>query len=105
VRAELEDHTPEPTRVEEEIGDLFFSLANLARKLGVEPEAALRIANDKFQQRFDAMERTTRVSGRSLRDLTLAEMEAAWQAQKAPTTAELNTKTTKTATNTNDINS
>ena len=38
---------------EEEFGDLLFSLVNVARKLGIEPEAALRVANDKFQRRFD----------------------------------------------------
>jgi MazG family protein len=85
VRAEIEQATPDATRVEEEIGDLFFSLANLSRKLGVEPEAALRIANDKFQKRFDAMERTARASERSLRDMSLSELEALWGATKATT--------------------
>jgi MazG family protein len=72
-------------RVEEELGDALFALTNLARKLGVEPEAALRMANDKFQRRFDGIERAARTSGRSLKELTLAEMEALWQVEKQRT--------------------
>src|SRR5688572_286204 len=45
-------------RTEEEMGDLLFSIANLARKLGIEPESALRKANDKFTKRFNAVEAT-----------------------------------------------
>jgi MazG family protein len=80
VRQEVERQTPDPRRVEEEIGDVFFALANLSRKLGVEPEAALRAANAKFQERFEGMERD---AGKRLRELTLAELERLWQAQKA----------------------
>jgi MazG family protein len=95
VRAEIAQAVADPARVEEEMGDLFFSLANLSRKLGVEPEAALRIANDKFQQRFDAMERSARDHGRSLRDMTLAELESSWNQQKATEREELATRRTK----------
>ena len=70
-------------RVEEELGDTLFALTNLARKLGVEPEAALRIANDKFQRRFDTLERTARAEGHQLRELSLSELEAYWQRAKA----------------------
>jgi MazG family protein len=69
--------------IEEEVGDLLFAMANLSRKLGVEPETALRKANDKFTARFEAMERTIASSGRPMRDLTLAELEAVWQRVKA----------------------
>lgn len=72
----------DPKRVEEELGDALFALTNLARKLGVEPEAALRMANDKFQRRFEGMERTVSGQGKQLKDLTLGEMEALWQAEK-----------------------
>jgi nucleoside triphosphate diphosphatase len=65
-------------RVEEEMGDLLFSIANLARKLGVEPESALRRANEKFSQRFEALERQLEKDGRSVQDATLDEMEEAW---------------------------
>jgi MazG family protein len=77
---------------EEEFGDLLFSLVNVARKLGIEPEAALRVANDKFQRRFDDLERQVTADGRKLRDLTLDELEVHWQRAKA---VPLNTKDTK----------
>ena len=67
---------------EEEFGDLLFSLVNVARRLGIEPEAALRVANDKFQKRFDDLERQVKIDGHALRDLTLDELEARWQIAK-----------------------
>jgi MazG family protein len=72
----------DPTRIEEELGDALFALTNLARKLGVEPEAALRVANDKFQRRFEGVERAANASGRSLREMSLPEMEALWAREK-----------------------
>ena len=69
-------------RREEEMGDLLFSIANLSRKLGVEPEAALRCANRKFCNRFNKLEERFRAEGRQLQDTTLEQMEAAWQAVK-----------------------
>lgn len=68
--------------VEEEIGDLLFAVANLARKLGVEPEAALRKANDKFRGRFEEMERRVAARGEKLRDKSLDELETEWQSVK-----------------------
>lgn len=65
-------------RAEEEMGDLLFSLANLARKLGIEPESALRKANEKFSARFEALERHLEGQGRSVHDATIEEMEEAW---------------------------
>jgi MazG family protein len=69
-------------RAEEEMGDLFFSIAQLSRQLGIEPEAALRKANDKFTQRFTAMERRIADGGRKMSDMTLDELEAEWQRSK-----------------------
>lgn len=69
-------------RAEEEMGDLFFAIANLSRKLGIEPEAALRKANDKFTKRFNQLEQNFRESGRDLEGATLDEMEAEWQTIK-----------------------
>jgi MazG family protein len=68
---------------EEEMGDLLFALANLARKMGVEPESALRQANEKFTARFEELERRFASRGRSVHDATLDEMEAEWGAIKA----------------------
>jgi MazG family protein len=67
---------------EEEFGDLLFSLVNVARKLGIEPEAALRVANDKFQRRFDDLERQVKADGHKVRDLTLDQLEERWQIAK-----------------------
>jgi MazG family protein len=67
---------------EEEFGDLLFSLVNVARKLGIEPEAALRVANDKFQRRFDDVERQVTTSGKKFRDMTLEQLEENWQKAK-----------------------
>jgi tetrapyrrole methylase family protein/MazG family protein len=72
----IEDH------VEEEIGDLLFAVANLARKLGVEPEAALRKANDKFRGRFEELERRVTARGEKLRDMSLDALEREWQTVK-----------------------
>jgi ATP diphosphatase len=69
-------------RVEEEMGDLLFSIANLARKLGVEPESALRKANEKFSARFAALEQAFEQQGRSVHDASLEEMEEVWSAVK-----------------------
>lgn len=83
LRAEVEaGRTEGLSRAEEEMGDLLFALANLSRKLGIEPEAALRRANDKFTTRFEAMERGMTGRGRPLASATLDEMEAEWQRVK-----------------------
>jgi MazG family protein len=85
--AELEEavQSGDKAHIEEEIGDLFFSVVNLARKLGIESESALAAANDKFVKRFHAMETHLREQGRELGKLTLAEMDAAWDTVKHQT--------------------
>jgi MazG family protein len=83
VRREVESGaTGQLSRAEEEMGDLLFAIANLSRKLGVEPEAALRRANEKFTARFDAVEKALTSRGRSLSGATLEEMEAEWEQVK-----------------------
>jgi len=69
-------------RAEEEMGDLLFAIANLSRKLGIEPEAALRKANEKFTRRFTQVEANLKERGRRLEDATLDEMEAEWKRVK-----------------------
>jgi MazG family protein len=84
VRHEVESGaTGHLSRAEDEMGDLLFAISNLSRKLGVEPEAALRRANEKFTARFDAVERALAARGRSLSDATLEEMEKEWQRVKS----------------------
>ena len=87
VREAVETLGPKSREAEEEIGDLLFTISNLARKLGVEPEAALRVANDKFQKRFDDVERQVTNNGERMRDLTLEQLEAHWQIAKTNTQA------------------
>ena len=69
--------------VEEEVGDLLFAVANLSRKLGVEPETALRRANDKFARRFTELERRVTARGDTMKDTSLDALEAEWQRVKA----------------------
>jgi XTP/dITP diphosphohydrolase len=72
----------ETTRIEDEIGDLLFSIVNAARLYGIEPETALERTNRKFIRRFQYLEEKARDSGRSLREMSLDEMEAIWQEAK-----------------------
>jgi XTP/dITP diphosphohydrolase len=65
-------------KVEEELGDLLFSLVNYSRFLDVDPEQALERTNKKFISRFTSMEERALQQGRSLHDMTLAEMDALW---------------------------
>ncbi len=73
----------DPARLMDEVGDMLFVLANLARKLHLDPEACLRHANDKFSRRFNAMEQSFDALGKGMKGLSLDEMEAGWQAVKA----------------------
>ncbi len=67
----------------EELGDLLFVLVNVGRKTGIEVEAALRSANDKFRRRFRHVERSAAASGVALRDLPFEQLDALWDAAKA----------------------
>lgn len=81
---EVEDAAREGTHddLEGEMGDLIFAVTNLARKLGIDPEVALRRTNKKFMTRFEHVEYVANSEGREVSDMTLEEMEAAWQAAK-----------------------
>ena len=72
----------DPTAVDEELGDLLFSVVNLARFRRRDPEVLMTAANTKFESRFAAMERDLQQQGTELGDATLAQMEEAWQAAK-----------------------
>jgi ATP diphosphatase len=69
-------------RMEEEYGDLLFVMANLARHLKVDPEAAMRRANAKFERRFQGVESLLKAEGRTPEQATLAEMDALWDRVK-----------------------
>jgi MazG family protein len=75
-------------RAEEEMGDLLFSIAQLSRRLGIEPETALRKADDKFTTRFGRLEQSVTASGRTMKDMTLDALEAEWQRLKSLTHTE-----------------
>lgn len=68
--------------IEEEVGDLLFSVVNLARKLGVDAEVALSGANEKFTARFRQLESRVAAQGRRLEGMSLAEMDAVWDEVK-----------------------
>ena len=69
-------------RVENEMGDVLFVMANIARRWGINPEDALRRSNAKFQRRFRAIEDALAATGNTVHDASLQEMEAAYQAAK-----------------------
>ena len=75
---------PEALRqhLEEEVGDLFFVLVNIARYLSLDPESALRKTNRKFKRRFQWMEEQLRASGRGPQQASMTELESLWQQAK-----------------------
>jgi ATP diphosphatase len=87
LKAELGEH-PKPERLDEEMGDLLFACANLARHLGVDPEGALRRANAKFERRFKRMEAIAAAergsgAGQEAMPTSLEHLEALWRRVKA----------------------
>jgi tetrapyrrole methylase family protein / MazG family protein len=84
VREELDELRQAPT-VEEreaEFGDLLFTLVNVARKLGMNPEDALRSTTGRFEARFRMMEQQARTEGKALQDLPIDELDRYWEAAK-----------------------
>ena len=73
---------PRIAAVEMEFGDMLFAIVNVARKMGVDAESALRASNNKFRHRFAAVEDQARAMGRTVEDLSLDEMEECWQRAK-----------------------
>lgn len=81
LKAELTE-TPDKDKVEDEFGDLLFAMVNLARHLKIDPEAALRRGNTKFERRFRTMEDDIHAGGGDIRNLDLDRLEAYWQSAK-----------------------
>jgi uncharacterized protein YabN with tetrapyrrole methylase and pyrophosphatase domain len=69
-------------RLEDEVGDLFFVLVNIARYLSLDPESALRKTNRKFKRRFQWIEERLRASGRAPQQASMDELETLWQESK-----------------------
>jgi MazG family protein len=84
VREELDELREAPTLEdrEAEFGDLLFTMVNVARKLGINPEDALRGTTGRFEARFRTMEQQARADGRSLRDMEIDELDRYWEAAK-----------------------
>ena len=82
LRAELAAGDVDQERLADELGDVLFAVANLARHCRVDPEAALRATNDKFERRFRHIEKRLAETGRKPAEVTLQEMEALWQEAK-----------------------
>lgn len=82
LAAELAREPRDPQALTHELGDLLFATAQLARRLGIDPEAALARANLRFRDRFTHMEAETADDGRTLQDLDIEALEAAWQRAK-----------------------
>lgn len=80
LKAEIANHDTE--RIENELGDVMFSLINASRLYGIDPEAALEKTNRKFIKRFNYLEKETLSKGISLHDMTLDEMNVIWEKAK-----------------------
>jgi ATP diphosphatase len=72
-----------PPEIDEEIGDLLFSVVNYARHIGVDPEAALRNATGKFERRFRGVEKRAAATGKNVSDIPLDQLELFWQREKS----------------------
>lgn len=86
--AELEQvaaERPDRERLAMELGDLFFAAVNLSRKLGLDPNQALEVANRKFRSRFEAVERIARERGVEVGEATLDELDTLWEEVKQGT--------------------
>lgn len=83
--AELQQAIAEqnPSEIEKEFGDCLFALVNVGRKLGLSSEQALRLTINKFYTRFHYIERQAEQQGKTLNDLTLAEMDVWWDEAKS----------------------
>ena len=81
LKTEIDQGMP-PDRIEDELGDLLFTVTNLARHLKVDPETALRSTNRKFERRFRDVEQALRRDGKIMTDTPLDDLDALWEAAK-----------------------
>jgi len=81
LRSAMENE--DESNIDEEVGDLLFAVVNLARKLGIEPETALKKTNRKFRRRFKYIEDGLRLRGKTVEESDLEEMDALWNDAKA----------------------
>ncbi len=84
LKAETGSASQDKARLTDELGDVLFSVVNVARHLKIDPEAALRHANAKFEQRFHAVEQSYRTEGLNIAEASLDDMENRWQTAKNP---------------------
>jgi XTP/dITP diphosphohydrolase len=82
LRAEIDAEKADKEKIEQEFGDVLFSLINYARFIDVDPESALEKTNKKFIKRFQYLEEETRKQGKALEDMTLEEMDIYWNKAK-----------------------
>ena len=82
AEVEQEMQRGDAVNLEKEFGDLLFSLVNASRLYGINPDNALELTNNKFRNRFNYVEQQTIGQGRSLRDMSLGEMDALWNEAK-----------------------
>jgi MazG family protein len=87
LRAAVAEGGVDSPAAEDELGDLLFAIANLARQMGLSPETALRKANDKFQARFEHMEQALEADHLSFADQSPAALDERWRAAKASLTS------------------
>ena len=100
LRVAIEQHDKsadeaDHVRVREEIGDMLFVVTNIARRLNVEPEAALKLANRKFRQRFAHIEKRLREQHRKFDNVSIADLEELWQEAKRKSWPQKGTESTK----------
>ena len=82
LKAELQNDLPDKQRIADEVGDVLFVAVNLARKAGIDPEAALMGCNSKFEKRFRFIEESAEKDHKKLDEMSLDEMESLWQKAK-----------------------
>ena len=83
IAARASEDPADSDRVKQELGDLIFSITNLARHLKVDAESAVELTTAKFSRRFRAVEAAAKAAGKPLKEMTIGEMEALWEKAKA----------------------